>query len=321
MTINVIDAALILVIILSVLNGVRRGFIVGLLDLLGWVLALLAGLRFYRPVAAWLGVHVHWWSRVWDPPLAFIVCALIAGMIIHLIGHAILRSLPKDVHERTVNQVLGAIPGFVNGLISAAIISALLLAVPISEGLSERTRDSALVNRLAAQTESLETSLAPVFREAISQTLNLLTIRPESNERVSLPFTVNSPRPRPDLEAAMLQLLNKERAAAGLKLLAPDAQLTEVARRHAADMFERGYFAHVSPEGRNPFDRMRSAGIHFFTAGENLALAPTLQIAHTGLMNSPGHRANILNPQFGRVGIGIMDGGIRGLMISQEFRD
>jgi uncharacterized protein YkwD len=119
----------------------------------------------------------------------------------------------------------------------------------------------------------------------------------------------------------MLQMINKERAAAGLKPLAADTQLTEVARRHSADMFERGYFAHVSPEGRDPFDRMRASGIRFFAAGENLALAPTLQIAHTGLMNSPGHRANILNPQFGRVGIGIMDGGIRGLMISQEFRD
>jgi uncharacterized protein YkwD len=66
---------------------------------------------------------------------------------------------------------------------------------------------------------------------------------------------------------------------------------------------------------------MRSANVRFITAGENLALAPTLQIAHTGLMNSPGHRANILRREFGRVGIGIMDGGMRGLMISQEFRN
>ena len=66
---------------------------------------------------------------------------------------------------------------------------------------------------------------------------------------------------------------------------------------------------------------MKDAHIKFRTAGENLALAPTLQIAHTGLMNSPGHRANILNPAFGRVGIGIMTGGRRGIMVSQEFRN
>ena len=84
------------------------------------------------------------------------------------------------------------------------------------------------------------------------------------------------------------------------------------------DMFARGYFAHDTPEGRDPFDRIRAGGVRFLTAGENLALARSVQIAHTGLMNSPGHRANILRPEFGRVGIGIMDGGMRGLMVTQN---
>ena len=86
-------------------------------------------------------------------------------------------------------------------------------------------------------------------------------------------------------------------------------------------MFVRGYFSHYTPEGKDPFQRMHDAGVTYRTAGENLALAPTLQLAHTGLMNSPGHRANILHPQFGRVGIGILDGGRRGIMVSQEFRN
>jgi uncharacterized protein YkwD len=119
----------------------------------------------------------------------------------------------------------------------------------------------------------------------------------------------------------MLDLVNEERRAAGLKPLAPDPEMTEVARAHSADMFARGYFAHVSPDGLNPFDRMTRARVTFRAAGENLALAPTLHVAHTGLMNSPGHRANILQPSFGRLGIGIMDGGYRGIMVSQEFRN
>jgi hypothetical protein len=102
----------------------------------------------------------------------------------------------------------------------------------------------------------------------------------------------------------MLELVNRERAAAGLAPLAADPELTEVARRHSVDMFARGYFSHHTPEGKDPFDRIRAADVRFRTAGENLALAPTLPDAHTGLMNSPGHRANILRPQFGRVGIG-----------------
>lgn len=321
MAINAIDIVLVLVIVLSLLNGYRRGFVHGMLDLAGWVLSLIAGLRYHQPVAQWLGPRIDLWSEVWDQPIAFILVAVITGVLVHVIGYLFLRRLPEDIHERRVNQFFGLVPGFINGLITAAILSALLLAIPLSEGLSSRTRDSAVANRLAVYAERLEGALRPVFGEAIARSLNLLTIHPDSNERVNLPFTVETSRPRPDLEKQMLDLVNQERQAAGLPPLAADPELTEVARRHSADMFKRGYFAHDTPEGRTPFDRMREANVRFITAGENLALAPTISVAHNGLMNSPGHRANILRKEFGRVGIGVMDGGMRGLMVSQEFRN
>lgn len=320
-SLNLIDVLLVVLIVLNLLNGYRRGFILGVLDLAGWILSLLAGLRYYEPVARWLGPRVELWPEMWDQPIAFILVALFVGLLVQLIGNALLRRIPHEVHERPSNKALGLLPGLANGMITAAIISALLLAVPLSEGLSARTRESALVNRLAIYAQQLEARLRPVFGEAIARSLNLLTIQPDSNERVTLPYTVTNTRPRSDLEKQMLDLVNRERIAQGLQPLAPDPELTEVARRHSADMFARGYFAHDTPEGLTPFDRMREADVRFLVAGENLALAPTLSIAHTGLMNSPGHRANILRPQFGRVGIGIMDGGMRGLMVSQEFRN
>jgi uncharacterized protein YkwD len=321
MDINPIDIVLVVVIILSVLNGYRRGFVHGVFDLAGWMLSVIAALRYYHPLAQWLGPRIDLWSEVWDQPVAFVLIALVVGMTVQAIGIWLLSQLPRDIQERQPNRVFGIIPGFINGLILVAILSALLLALPLTESLSERTRDSALVNRLAVYAEQLEGQLRPVFGEAIARTLNLLTIRPDSDERVTLPFKVESSRPRPDLEKRMLDLVNQERVAAGLKPLEPDPELTEVARRHSADMFARGYFAHDTPEGVSPFDRMRAAKVSFTTAGENLALAPTIPVAHNGLMNSPGHRANILRREFGRVGIGVMDGGMRGLMVSQEFRN
>ena len=321
MELNVVDLLLVAVIMLSLINGYRRGFVHGVLDLAGWVLSLLAGLRFYPPVARWLGARIDLWSEVWDQPIAFILIGVFVSIIVHVIGNALLRRLPKDIDERPLNRMLGLLPGFANGLIVAAILSALLLAVPLSESLSARAQDSVITDRLSVYAERLENQLRPVFAEAIGRTFNLLTIRPDSSERVTLPFKVATTRPRPDLEQKMLDMVNEERAAAGLRPVVADPELTEVARRHSADMFARGYFAHDTPEGRTPFDRMRDANVTFLTAGENLALAPTLPVAHNGLMNSPGHRANILRPQFGRLGIGIMDGGMRGLMVSQEFRN
>lgn len=321
MNFNLIDIFLLLIVLVSAALGWQRGFIWGAFDLLRWLLSFVAALRFYQPLARWLGAHVNLWSDTWDQPIAFLLIAITVGTAVHLIGYAFLRRLPKDVHKRSVNRLFGILPGLANGFIAAAIVAALFLAIPLGESLRERARSSPLVNRLAGYTESLEAALVPVFEGAISETLNLLTIRPESTERIALPFTVENSRPRPELEAQMLELVNAERRAAGLSELAADPELTEVARRHSVDMFQRGYFAHVTPENKDPFDRMRESNVRFLTAGENLALAPSLQMAHTGLMKSPGHRANILRPEFGRLGIGVMDGGVRGLMITQNFRN
>ena len=86
MTFNVIDILLVVLVLLSVLNGWRRGFIRGVLDLLGWMLSLVAGLRFYQPVARWLGSRVGVLPEVWDRPVAFILAGemAIAFFRVHL---------------------------------------------------------------------------------------------------------------------------------------------------------------------------------------------------------------------------------------------
>lgn len=320
MALNFIDILLVAIVLLSVWGGWRRGFIFGFLDLIRWITSFLAALYFYQPVADWFGTAAGG-SNVWNQPLAFILILIVAGSVVQLLGNYFLKSVSKDVHEHRVNRILGVLPGLVNGLITAAIVSALLLSFPFSDAIYENTRESSIANRLSVYTEEIENALSPIFDKAVEQTLNRITVKPESNERVELPFKVENYRPRPDLEAEMLELVNRERIATGLEPLAGDPEMTEVARRHSADMFERGYFSHNTPENKTPFDRMRALDVRFRTAGENLALAPTLSIAHTGLMNSPGHRANILEPRYGRLGIGVLDGGRRGLMITQNFRN
>lgn len=321
MEINWVDVLLVLLIIISVLGGYRRGFILSALDLLRWIGSLLAALFFYKTVSGWIA-PLTGWSEVWNQPAAFLLLIVLTGILIQIAAHAVLQRLPRDIHDRQTTKLFGILPGAVNGVVTAAIISALLFSVPLADGLSSNFQESALANRFAVYTDKLETALVPIFEEPIRQSLNRrTTIEPGSGESIELPFKVEQARPRPDLEAAMLELINRERVENNLPPLAADPEMTEVARRHSADMFARGYFSHNTPENKDPFDRMREANVKYRTAGENLALAPTLEIAHRGLMNSPGHRANILRGAFGRVGIGILDGGRRGLMISQEFRN
>lgn len=123
------------------------------------------------------------------------------------------------------------------------------------------------------------------------------------------------------MEAEMLRLLNAERAKAGARPLVMDPVLVKVARLKSQDMVRLGYFGHNSPTYGSPFAMLKAFGVSYRTAGENLAGNPTVAGAHASLMNSPGHRRNLLNPAFGRVGIGIVRGGPYGLMITQLFTD
>lgn len=120
-------------------------------------------------------------------------------------------------------------------------------------------------------------------------------------------------------EQMLLQLVNTERSARGLKPLTLDSTLSNVARIKSQDMVTKRYFSHNSPTYGSPFDMMKRFGITYRTAGENIAGNQSVQAAHTALMNSPGHRANILNPQYTHLGIGIVDGGPYGKMFTEMF--
>jgi uncharacterized protein YkwD len=106
-------------------------------------------------------------------------------------------------------------------------------------------------------------------------------------------------------EARMLELLDAARAQAGLKALVADPQLRAVALAHAQDMERAHFFGHVSPTTGSTADRLARAGIEVTTSGENLSQASTPDESHAGLMESPGHRANMLGPRFTHVGIGV----------------
>jgi uncharacterized YkwD family protein len=120
-------------------------------------------------------------------------------------------------------------------------------------------------------------------------------------------------------EQQMLNLINQARAQNNAPPLQADMQVTNVARVKAQDMIDNNYFSHNSPKYGNPFDMMKSFGISYVEAGENIAGNQNVQNAHNALMNSPGHRKNILNPAFTHIGLGIKSGGPYGNMFSQMF--
>jgi uncharacterized protein YkwD len=107
-------------------------------------------------------------------------------------------------------------------------------------------------------------------------------------------------------ESKMVNLVNQERTNAGLAALKFDSTLRAGAMSHSVDMSKNNYFSHTSPTLGGFSERLAAAGIKYSAAGENIALYGSVEQAHVGLMNSPGHRANIMNVNFTRVGIAIV---------------
>ena len=120
-------------------------------------------------------------------------------------------------------------------------------------------------------------------------------------------------------EQEVFNLVNKQRTDNGLQALKNDNEVQRVARIKAQDMVNSGYFSHQSPTYGSPFDMLKSFGISYKSAGENIAGNSSNSGAVTAWMNSSGHRANILNSGYNYTGIGVVSSPKYGKMYVQMF--
>ena len=303
----------------------------GMIDVGGFLLSFLSSLRFYSFFGGLLVSNFSLPKGIADA-LGFVVAGVLTEFILSFLINFLNKHVFNKIEGRlwknklfaifeNLNSRLGFIPALFEALIFISFLLLLLLSLPLSGRVKNDIVTSKIGGPLIANAQSVERQLKNIFGEAVNDTLTFFTISPTSSEKVNLHFKQSNLKIDPESEMTMFELVNQERIKAGFKPLVFNDKLRDVARLHAKDMFERGYFSHYTPEGLSPFDRMKNAGIFYTEAGENLAFAPNVNIAHAGLMNSPGHRANILSPDFGKVGIGVIDGGIYGEMFVQKFTD
>ena len=111
----------------------------------------------------------------------------------------------------------------------------------------------------------------------------------------------------------VIQLVNKERLAAGLSVLSENSQLSKAAQDKVEDMVKNDYFAHTSPQGVSPWYWFEKNGYGYKYAGENLAINFTsAESQHKAWMASPSHRKNILNPNYREIGVAVASGKVDG---------
>jgi uncharacterized protein YkwD/uncharacterized membrane protein required for colicin V production len=317
---NWLDWTIIAILMYYVLQGWNAGFADLGLSFITFLLSLFLSIKFHAPVGDFLS-RTFGISSVWTGVLGYILIAFGAQAILSVFVQLLLGKLPSKLVFSKVNKFLGAVVSIGDGLIIIAFFLLVILALPVRGSIKTDIQKSAIANFLVATAEKYGGPITTTIDQAREQVMKFITVDPDSNENISLPVTPTAEELIVDTatEEKMVTLVNQEREKARVGPLRVEHTLTVIAESYAKDMFLRRYFSHVNPEGQTIGDRLDRAGILYTVVGENLAYAPDLTTAHEGLMNSPAHRQNILDPSFHRVGIGIISTVTWGTIFVQDF--
>jgi uncharacterized protein YkwD len=318
------------VVVLAGVDGFRRGLVPYLSELGAFLGGLGLAFLLFEP----LGQLVHRGLAV-----GVTLAGFGAFLVLLALGHGAAHS---PVHRGAVwlaarlrprltagqFQAVSAMPAVGAALVVSVLGLSVLAALPVAgtRSLVSHSALGSLVTRtgfLQAPLRQLLEAPVPPRQPQPKVVVSDPTSNPGEDAFYSLRFSASlQTEIDPAAENAMLQQINAARAGADVAPLRMDPMLQQAARGHSLDMYQRRYFSHQTPDGRTPYDRLKAAGARYLTAGENIAFAPDEGQAWDSLMQSPDHRANILNPDFRCVGVGAYKG-LGGFeeMFTQDFAD
>jgi len=324
---SLVDPALVAGALIMVIHAARRSFVPYLTELIALGLGLVAAFASFAPMGHFINAQLG---------ISQGVASFGSFLLVLVLTHAIVQS---PVHRAAswvgdrlrgaspnVWAVAGAIPALgVAGMLATVALS-VMVVLPIA-GLKPAVSESVLGSRIIDSSGVVRSSVQRLLVPDTSNNRRILESDPVSNPGEDAFYKLQFPadlttQPDPVAEDRMLQKVNQARAQVGLSPLRSDTLLQQAARAHSADMYQRRYFSHKTPDGKTPYDRLHDLRFHYVTAGENIAFAPDVDQAWDSLMKSPDHRANILNPDFRCVGIGAYKG-LNGYeeMFTQDFAD
>ena len=318
-----LDLILGLGLVVALIRGYRRGFLRGMAELAGFVVAVLVGYR-TGPAA---GAVIESWSGA--DPLAARVIASVAVFAVILAGALLVarRLVWVPAPLRPLDRMAGAVVSGAWFMVLTILLLILAGALPTLPGRAEGLLSESRVARIVT---SEGTAVTPAVSRLLGDrviesmvNINRLVGRSqvviEGDDSVDIPVA-GSPElvDLPDSARELFAKINLARIEEGVGTVAWSAALAEVAGGHGREMYEQGYFSHLSPSAGSLSDRLDTSGIPFRAAGENLALSPTVSSVHEGLLSSESHRATMLDHRFTRVGVAALEGPL-GLMVVQVF--
>lgn len=319
-TLNWIDWSIIAVLLYYGYTGWQAGFADLGLSFVTFIISFWLAITFHAPVGDFFSQKFGI-APAWTTVLGYLIVGFIAEIILAEIVAIFMGRVPKKLVQSKYNKGLGVAVSAFNAFVVISFLLLVILALPLRGTIKADIQASKISNFLVIVAEKYGAPVKNSIEQAKETAIKFMTVEPDSKERIALDITPQSNDLRIDdvSERELLALVNAERVKAGLRTLTADVKIIPVARAHSRDMFMGRYFSHVNPEGLDAGDRLDNAGIQYTVAGENLAYAADVINAHQGLMNSPGHRRNILEPSFGHIGIGIIATDRYGIIVTEDF--
>jgi uncharacterized protein YkwD len=324
---SLVDPVLVAGAALLVVHSVRRSFVPYLTELVAFGLGLAAALVAFDPMGRLVHARMSLSQTVAGFGSFLLVLVVVHALIQAPVGRAArwLGEAARDLSV-TTRTIVAAVPALGVAGILVTVLLSVMMVLPVA-GLKPAVTGSLLGSQIVSQTSAVQDRIRLLLLPPSGDTRRILESDPVSNPGEDAFLKLQFPpdlqtQADPPAEDHMLQKLNQAREQVGLSPLRTDPLLQQAARQHSADMYQRRYFSHRTPDGKTPYDRLHDLRFHYVTAGENIAFAPDGDQAWTSLMNSPDHRANILNPDFRCIGIGAYKG-LNGYeeMFTQDFAD
>lgn len=322
---NFIDLIIIFFLVIEMLEGLRRRNADVAISIASVAAALAAAFCTYGYSSRFLEDNFQL-ASAYSNVVGFFVNAIMAKAIFALIlGKACQKAYgPAGEISLWKRRIAAVALSLAYGLMKVFVMISILISLTLPGFVTAQLEGSTAGSFVKSDPVGTNGRFGGVFGglvTALVRDLDFMSIKTGSEEKVDLGFQILETSEEPASEEEMLELVNEERTSRGLKALVMDNEARRAARDYGKYLFKNGIFSHIDLEGKGPGDRLKDYDTAFTMAGENLAYAPNLQTAHRGLMDSQGHRENILHPFFGRVGIGVIDGGIYGKIYVQEFLD
>ena len=320
---NWIDLIIIFYLIIHLVDGIKRGFYSIIVNMVSFMISIVIAYFTYS-YTAYIFIANFGLEEVYSNIIGFFLNMFVVKLILLILFR---KKLPNSLFVIDKCFKRRAASGFASFLYSCMVVF-LLLSITLSFSLphifKNQVASSSSGKIVVIDPIRINGGLKDIFGDVIAVTIDkfdFMTVGDEEEKKIELGYTISNISIDEKSELEMLLLINKEREQRGSTSLVIDEKAREVARKHGIDMFKNGYFSHINLENMTPSDRMKVGEVEFSFSGENLALSKDLSSAHGGLMNSAGHKKNILHPFFHRVGIGVIDGGKYGKIFVQNFAD